>query len=227
MTRTEHLLTIVAEECNEVAQRCTKALRFGMTEIQPEQALTNAERIAGEYSDLVAALILLRRECPGLIPDITDEALEAKRQKIERSLEYSASVGTLESAALTEERDEIKLRESAVSEALAKVSEQRDVATKERDEAWETIKRALRLKLKAQGELETSKARIAHLEGGLRKIKEFARSSHNEITWTVWGMANAALYEPVEPPAPDSIEKATPCTAAASDGPQSSSGSLR
>ena len=29
MTREEHLLTIVAEECAEVAQRATKALRFG------------------------------------------------------------------------------------------------------------------------------------------------------------------------------------------------------
>jgi NTP pyrophosphatase (non-canonical NTP hydrolase) len=96
MTRTEHLIAIVAEECAEVAQRCTKALRFGLLEIQPGQPLTNAQRISQEYGDLVAALILLQRECPGNFAGPTDEALEEKRQKIEHYLKYSSVVGCLE-----------------------------------------------------------------------------------------------------------------------------------
>lgn len=95
MTRTEHLLSIVAEECAEVAQRCSKALRFGLTEVQPGQPLNNAERIAVEYTDLVAAMILLSRECGGALPNIADENLEMKRQKIEHYLEYSRVVGCL------------------------------------------------------------------------------------------------------------------------------------
>ena len=45
MTREEHLLTIVAEECNEVAQRATKALRFSLEEIEPGQEFSNRERL--------------------------------------------------------------------------------------------------------------------------------------------------------------------------------------
>lgn len=98
MTRTEHLLSIVAEECAEVAQRCSKALRFGLQEVQPGQSLSNAERIAYEYADLVSAMILLSRECEGLLPNISEQALEIKRQKVEDYLEYSRFVGCLETS---------------------------------------------------------------------------------------------------------------------------------
>lgn len=96
MTRAEHLISIVAEECAEVAQRCSKALRFGLTEVQPGQPLSNAERIAYEYADLVAAMILLSRECGGAVPNVSDDALELKRQKIEHYLQYSLVVGCLQ-----------------------------------------------------------------------------------------------------------------------------------
>ena len=54
MVRREHLLTCLAEECTEVGQRVTKALRFGLAEVQAGQTLTNRQRIAEEYRDLVA-----------------------------------------------------------------------------------------------------------------------------------------------------------------------------
>lgn len=50
---TRELLTILAEECAEVAQRCTKALRFGTSEVQPGQPLTNMQRIEQEVGDIV------------------------------------------------------------------------------------------------------------------------------------------------------------------------------
>jgi len=50
------LLTILAEECCEVGQRVSKALRFGIWEVQPEQKLTNAERIEIELGDLIAVM---------------------------------------------------------------------------------------------------------------------------------------------------------------------------
>lgn len=59
MNHLEHLLSIVGEECNEVGQRCSKAARFGMDEIQPGQSLTNSERILQEFNDLVGAMELL------------------------------------------------------------------------------------------------------------------------------------------------------------------------
>jgi hypothetical protein len=97
MTRIEHLLTILAEECAEVAQRCTKALRFGLNEVQPEQNETNAERIAGELDHIGAVTTMLREG--GLLPSGDPFARAAKRAKVEQYLRYSAECGTLDEPA--------------------------------------------------------------------------------------------------------------------------------
>jgi len=89
MTRDEHLMTIAMEECAEVAQRVSKALRFGMEEIQPGQPLTNAERIRQEYSDLAATLEMLGIGAP------LGRWMDEKRAKVTQFLEYSAQCGTL------------------------------------------------------------------------------------------------------------------------------------
>jgi len=94
MTREEHLLTILIEECNETAQRATKALRFGLQEIQPEQDLTNAERIVYEFNDIVAIMELLYAE--ESVPKIFDAvSAGVKKIKVEKYLAYSAELGTL------------------------------------------------------------------------------------------------------------------------------------
>lgn len=98
MNRKEHLLTIAAEECNEVAQRISKALRFGLTEIQPGQAYTNAERVLHEFADLCAAIETLEQE--GHLGKIEvrkdfEARIEAKRAKVEGFLEFSKKCGTL------------------------------------------------------------------------------------------------------------------------------------
>lgn len=106
MTRTEHLLTCVAEECLEVAQRATKALRFGLSEVQPGQPLNNAQRIAEELIDLFAVLRMLEAEdgvrlLPGVSVITYDSAaqagMEAKMSKVESFLRLSHSCGTLDS----------------------------------------------------------------------------------------------------------------------------------
>jgi hypothetical protein len=50
------LLTILIEECAEVQQRATKALRFGLSEIQPGQLFTNKFRLGGEVGDLLEVI---------------------------------------------------------------------------------------------------------------------------------------------------------------------------
>lgn len=50
------LLTILIEECAEVQQRATKALRFGLDEIQPGQPYTNKFRLGSEVGDLLEVL---------------------------------------------------------------------------------------------------------------------------------------------------------------------------
>ena len=99
MNRKEHLLTILAEECCEVGQRVSKALRFTPEEVQPNhhqnpQQQSNAERIAYELTDLFAVAEMLVAE--GIIPDFRDiNEMRAKWMKVEHYLEYSQKVGTL------------------------------------------------------------------------------------------------------------------------------------
>ena len=96
MTRQEHLLTILIEECNETAQRATKALRFGLEETQPEQDLTNAERIVYEFNDIVAVMELLHAE--GNLSKVFDAVASGiKKTKIEKYFSYSAHCGTINS----------------------------------------------------------------------------------------------------------------------------------
>jgi hypothetical protein len=94
MTRTEHLLWLLAEECAEVAQRASKAARFGLSEIEPGQTLPNSQRIMYELCDLFAVVDLLGEE--GSIAGSPDsELVAAKRAKVEKFLLYSQECGTL------------------------------------------------------------------------------------------------------------------------------------
>lgn len=95
MNRQEMLLEHLAEECNEVGQRVSKALRFGLKEVQKNQPLNNAERIIEELHDLISVAYILQEE--GLIGDInpTPWTIEQKRLKIEKYLAYSKELGTL------------------------------------------------------------------------------------------------------------------------------------
>lgn len=89
MNKQEHLLSILAEECAEVAHRASKALRFGLDEIQPGQSLSNKERIELELADLMAVVALL---------DFTIRRKDAllKKEKIENFLRLSKKLGTLQ-----------------------------------------------------------------------------------------------------------------------------------
>ena len=94
MNRTEHLLSCLAEECAEVAHRVSKALRFGLTEIQSGQSLTNAQRIAQELNDLIAIKELLREN--GVDLRLDHHAVEAKKAKVLAFVEYARNIGALD-----------------------------------------------------------------------------------------------------------------------------------
>jgi hypothetical protein len=65
MERTQYLLICLSEECAEVSQRASKALRFGLQEVQSGQEQTNAERIAQEFQDLLAIIEMLEEAGKG------------------------------------------------------------------------------------------------------------------------------------------------------------------
>lgn len=93
INETEHLLACLAEECAEVSQRVTKALRFGVSEVQPGQALTNAERIANELTDLFGVVEMLAER--GVLRVISGDAVLAKKRKVEHFIEYARQIGAL------------------------------------------------------------------------------------------------------------------------------------
>jgi NTP pyrophosphatase (non-canonical NTP hydrolase) len=98
MNRIEHLLTIATEECAEVQQAATKALRFGLEEGKDCSAFehgSNVERLRYELNDLIAVVEMLESEGLNLSPDY--ESRKAKKEKVERYLLYSKECGTLSS----------------------------------------------------------------------------------------------------------------------------------
>jgi hypothetical protein len=89
MKKTEYLLVVLAEEGAEVAQRASKAIRFGLLEVQPGQEETNVRRLERELADVMATAELL-----GL--KVRDEDKAAKREKLKKYMGYSQQIGTLE-----------------------------------------------------------------------------------------------------------------------------------
>ena len=89
MTREQHILTCLAEECAEVAQRASKAIRFGMDEVQPGQEHDNKLRLEAELGDLMGACDML-----GIVPRQVERDLKPAR--VERYMRLSQSLGMLE-----------------------------------------------------------------------------------------------------------------------------------
>lgn len=93
MNLQEHLLTCMAEECVETAQRITKALRFGLQEVQPGQPLTNLQRINFELTDLLGVASLLCDH--GVDIDVDPDSFVFKKAKVMRFAEYARERGAL------------------------------------------------------------------------------------------------------------------------------------
>src|ERR1700754_4538391 len=96
MNSTEHLLSCLAEECTEVGQRVSKALRFGLSEVQPGQPLSNAERIRAELIDLMAIWGMLGNE--GIVKGFSADDfahVSAKMEKVEKFMAYARECGAL------------------------------------------------------------------------------------------------------------------------------------
>lgn len=102
MNLREHLLTILAEECSEVAKNASKALRFGVDEVYrgPEnpRLLSNRERIVDELEDLRVIIDILKDYGIALEIESGEEAEKrraAKRMKVFRYVGYARERGTI------------------------------------------------------------------------------------------------------------------------------------
>ena len=95
MSREEHFLICLAEECDEVGQRVMKALRFGLDEVQEGQSLSNKQRISEELFDLVAVATICDRM--GLLAGVepNERAIQRKLEKIEKFMAISREQGVM------------------------------------------------------------------------------------------------------------------------------------
>jgi len=92
MTNEQHLLTILAEECAEVGQRATKAIRFGLEDPAGAQPgfSSNKKRLLEEINDLLAVVSLLFGE-----GYVNKDQQKLKHQKIEKYTQLSKKLGQL------------------------------------------------------------------------------------------------------------------------------------
>ena len=93
MNREEMLLVKMMEECGEVIQACSKALRFGLDDAHPKQGnVPNRECISKEILDIFTIHTMLMEE--GTIQDCwTPQAERAAR--VEKYLKLSKKLGRL------------------------------------------------------------------------------------------------------------------------------------
>lgn len=97
LTKAQYLLMKLAEECAEVAQRCSKQMQFGPDEVQKNQIATNSERLLSELLDLFAICKLLQGidEIPAITADKLTWAFAAKKIKMQKYLDLSAGLGMM------------------------------------------------------------------------------------------------------------------------------------
>jgi hypothetical protein len=93
LNREQYLLTLIQEECAELSQRASKALRFGLYEVQPGQELDNWERLRGEFVDLFTSLYMLDWVIVDV--DVKDDDVQTKANKIKKYMQLSVDRGIL------------------------------------------------------------------------------------------------------------------------------------
>lgn len=101
----EALLSKMEEEALELAHRISKALHFGLHEVQDGQPFTNVARINQEFNDLLATeqflVDFLGKEVPIFQADTM--MIRAKKEKLVKYLMYSAKQGIIDDIHLIED----------------------------------------------------------------------------------------------------------------------------
>lgn len=98
MKQFENLLITISEECAEIQQATSKALRFGLENHHPKSNITNAKQIMNEYYQLSALIMHLQDY--DILPTLSDseieEIMQSKIKNVAKWQEVSFREGTLE-----------------------------------------------------------------------------------------------------------------------------------
>jgi len=105
MNMEQYILVSIMEECDEISQRCAKALRFGTDEVQSGQAFNNIQRIGLEFNDLMGAVTSWNEYQRGMHEGNLGEErciknvkhlIDAKTEKMVKWMKYAVDAGTLQ-----------------------------------------------------------------------------------------------------------------------------------
>lgn len=99
MSLDEFLLLKLSEESVEVSHAIHKALAFGLDDINPRTDGANWQRLVDEITDFLAVYEMLRdrESLQGIFSNAPNrEAIEKKKKKVMKWLEYSRSRGKVE-----------------------------------------------------------------------------------------------------------------------------------
>lgn len=135
MNEAEYHIKLLEEESAEVAQRCSKAMRFGLLEVQPGQKLNNAQRIEEEFLDLIVVYRLMMQSDMVRWPEDepgASERIVAKASRIEKSMELSRKEGCLkmvEGPISLKQNMRIEAAHHEIKKLEQKREDQKDAAT--------------------------------------------------------------------------------------------------
>ncbi|EOH92806.1 hypothetical protein UAW_02847 [Enterococcus haemoperoxidus ATCC BAA-382] len=99
MRKNEYLTLVAMEECAEIQQALSKAIRFGFDDHHPSRAdETNEEQMLTEFYQLTAMIEEMQNK--GIIADFPQEKIKKVKQdkieKVYKYLDYSEKKGLLE-----------------------------------------------------------------------------------------------------------------------------------
>lgn len=99
MRKNDYLALVAMEECAEIQQALSKAIRFGFDDHHPSRAdETNEDQMLTEFYQLTAMIEELQKQ--GVIAGFTQEKIEkvkqSKIEKVYKYMDYSKEKGVLE-----------------------------------------------------------------------------------------------------------------------------------
>ena len=94
MNKIQYLLCKLSGECAEVSQIASKGMIFGLHADGSPTGKTNHTLLIDEYTDLVVIVEMLREE--GVSLPVVRDAIDAKKEKVNRYLNYSIQLGCVQ-----------------------------------------------------------------------------------------------------------------------------------
>ncbi|OJG75617.1 hypothetical protein RV12_GL001420 [Enterococcus quebecensis] len=92
MKKNEYLALVAMEECAEIQQALSKAIRFGFDDHHPDRPEeTNEEQMLIEFYQLIAMIEELHKQgiIGGFTPNKIDKVKQDKIEKVYKYMEYS------------------------------------------------------------------------------------------------------------------------------------------